>query len=165
MYFTYKSSEHFFIIFFYVLISTCYYVLSHKNWENHWNVQQKFIHISFLQARACACVRACVRVCVCVFLCKQSDYFKVVILFTGEESNSTVCKSSPMVPTTSSPTSVWMAMRSIVLLALTNLTAYHFLPHNSVYWENPRRTTVHPGERPSFFEIKTLCFLLKPFSS
>ena len=59
-------------------------------------------------------------------------YFKVVNLFTGEESSSTVCKSSPRVPTTSSPTSVWMAMRSVVLLALTNLTASHFLPHNSI---------------------------------
>ena len=91
--------------------------------------KNSFIFHFYKRAR----VRACVRACVCVFLCKQSDYFKVVILFTGEESNSTVCKSSPMVPTTSSPTSVWMAMRSIVLLALTNLTAYHFLPHNSIY--------------------------------
>ena len=81
--------------------------------------KNSFIFHFYKRAR----VRACVRVCVCVFLCKQSDYFKVVILFTGEESNTTVCKSSPRVQTTSSPTSVWMAMRSVVLLALTNLTA------------------------------------------
>ena len=50
----------------------------------------------------------------------KGDYFMAVILFTGEESNSTVCKSSARVPTTSSPTAVWMAMRSVVLLAFIN---------------------------------------------
>ena len=50
----------------------------------------------------------------------KGDYFMAVILFTGEESNSTVCKSSARVPTKSSPTAVWMAMRSVVLLAFIN---------------------------------------------
>ena len=46
----------------------------------------------------CVCVCVCVVVvvvvvvvivaCVHMFWCKQSDYFKVVNLFTGEESNS-----------------------------------------------------------------------------
>ena len=100
----------------------------------------------------CVCVCVCVRACVCVFacvhmfLCKQTDYSKVVILFTGEESNSTVCKSSARVPHLHQHLTGWL--RSVIL-ALTNLTASHFLP----------------GERPSFLVIKTSFFLLLFFLS
>ena len=129
--------------------------------------KNSFIFHFYKRARVRACVRACVCVFACVhmFLCKQTDYFMAVILFTGEESNSTVYKSSARVPTTSSPTSVWMAMRSVLVLALTNLTVSHLLPYNfcllCLFVENPRRkTTVHPGERPSFFET---VFFSNPF--
>ena len=77
------------------------------------------------------CVCVCV-LCVCGnILRKQSDYFKVDKCSLERKATTTMCKSSARVPATSSPTTVWMAMRSVVLLALTNLTASHFLPQNS----------------------------------
>ena len=76
----------------------------------------------------------------------KGDYFMAVILFTGEESNSTVCKSSARVPHLHQHLTGWL--RSVIL-ALTNLTASHFLP----------------GERPSFLVIKTSFFLLLFFLS
>ena len=54
-------------------------------------------------------------------------------------------------------------MRAVILLALANSTASHFLPQTSVFKrKNWRKMYVHLGQRPSF-EIKTFFFLSNLF--